>query len=346
MMYWGATPVGGATIYMDTGVYTQQVILRAGHGGSASNGYLTIQGSTNKVAGGTLIEGSGSTVLDIRGVGYLRVKDLAVTKGTYGVFMFNDGSLQNRYIDLQRVVSYSNTISGFYTYLSHNVVGDGCVSAWNPTYGLQLNHYVSTWKNSVLWENGNGVLLNHVVNFSNNVVRQLSGAAYVGSIQNMQGDYNVFDLVGATTTLAGSLYPKLSDYQRTYDRDWHSTAASAELSAQDWRDFHARSVTGRYDPLSETWVTDGVHSVVIDLGDPSSSYGAEPSPNGSRLNTGAYGDHPEASQSRTNAWLTALTFNDGGELKKGGYILLACWKLRFYQYSGGRNIVRWWGSVE
>ena len=137
---------------------------------------------------------------------YLRVKDLAVTKGTYGVFMFNDGSLQNRYIDLQRVVSYSNTISGFYTYLSHNVVGDGCVSAWNPTYGLQLNHYVSTWKNSVLWENGNGITLGHAVNFSNNVVRQLSGAAYVGSIQNMQGDYNVFDLVGATATLAGSLY--------------------------------------------------------------------------------------------------------------------------------------------
>ena len=65
---------------------------------------------------------------------------------------------------------------------------------------------------------------------------------------------------------------------------------------------------------ARTWVTDGVHSVVIDLGDPSSSYGAEPSPNGSRLNTGAYGDHPEASQSRTNAWLTALTFNDGGQL--------------------------------
>lgn len=59
---------------------------------------------------------------------------------------------------------------------------------------------------------------------------------------------------------------------------------------KSWMDF------GRYDPPSNQWVTDYYHSPCIDAGDPQDSVGAEPLPNGKRINMGAYGGTAEASK--------------------------------------------------
>jgi len=62
-------------------------------------------------------------------------------------------------------------------------------------------------------------------------------------------------------------------------------------------DYHLKSQAGRWDPNSETWVQDDVTSPCIDAGDPASSVGDEPDPNGQRINMGAYGGTQEASMS-------------------------------------------------
>jgi hypothetical protein len=62
-------------------------------------------------------------------------------------------------------------------------------------------------------------------------------------------------------------------------------------------DYHLKSQAGRWDPNSEGWVEDGVTSPCIDTGDPNSSVGEEPEPNGGRVNMGAYGGTAEASKS-------------------------------------------------
>lgn len=62
-------------------------------------------------------------------------------------------------------------------------------------------------------------------------------------------------------------------------------------------DYHLRSTAGRYDPISENWVTDAVHSPAIDAGDPASAYANEPSPNGARINLGYDGNTAFASMS-------------------------------------------------
>jgi hypothetical protein len=62
-------------------------------------------------------------------------------------------------------------------------------------------------------------------------------------------------------------------------------------------DYHLKSQAGRWDPVSQAWVQDGVTSPCIDAGDPRSAWFAEPEPNGGRINTGAYGGTPEASLS-------------------------------------------------
>ncbi len=62
-------------------------------------------------------------------------------------------------------------------------------------------------------------------------------------------------------------------------------------------DFHLKSQAGRWDPVSLSWWLDDVTSPGIDAGDPNSSLGDEPVPNGGRINLGAYGGTAEASKS-------------------------------------------------
>lgn len=63
-------------------------------------------------------------------------------------------------------------------------------------------------------------------------------------------------------------------------------------------DYHLKSQAGRWDPVGESWVTDGITSLCIDAGDPSTSIGDEPEPNGGRINMGAYGGTGQASKSQ------------------------------------------------
>jgi hypothetical protein len=62
-------------------------------------------------------------------------------------------------------------------------------------------------------------------------------------------------------------------------------------------DYHLKSEAGRWDSNSQTWVVDDVTSPCIDTGDPSSSIGWEPYPNGGIANMGIYGGTEKASKS-------------------------------------------------
>jgi hypothetical protein len=62
-------------------------------------------------------------------------------------------------------------------------------------------------------------------------------------------------------------------------------------------DYHLKSQAGRYDPRNQIWIEDAVTSLCIDAGDPESSIGWEITPNGARVNMGAYGGTWQASKS-------------------------------------------------
>jgi hypothetical protein len=80
---------------------------------------------------------------------------------------------------------------------------------------------------------------------------------------------------------------------------WDANGTPEDSNDDFWveGDYHLKSQAGRWDPKIQTWVKDDVTSPCIDAGDPTSPIGAEPFPNGGRINMGAYGGTAEASKS-------------------------------------------------
>jgi len=62
-------------------------------------------------------------------------------------------------------------------------------------------------------------------------------------------------------------------------------------------DYHLKSEYGRYWPQHDIWVSDRTTSPGVDAGDPNSHVANEPTPNGGRINIGAYGGTGQASLS-------------------------------------------------
>ncbi|HUU85065.1 MAG TPA: right-handed parallel beta-helix repeat-containing protein [Phycisphaerae bacterium] len=80
-------------------------------------------------------------------------------------------------------------------------------------------------------------------------------------------------------------------------------------------DYHLKSQAGRWDPAANSgaggWILDSVTSPCIDAGDPASDYGNEPSPNGGRINMGAYGNTAFASKSVPDPVLASVLPDSG-----------------------------------
>jgi hypothetical protein len=76
-------------------------------------------------------------------------------------------------------------------------------------------------------------------------------------------------------------------------------------------DCHLKSEAGRWNPISESWVTDGVTSPCIDAGNPGCPLGDEPvDVNNVRINMGAYGGTDKASKTPANWSSLADLTND------------------------------------
>jgi len=81
----------------------------------------------------------------------------------------------------------------------------------------------------------------------------------------------------------------------TSDITWSSCVYTDPLFADAGNnDFHLKSAGGRWN--GSEWVQDNAVSPCINTGDPSSGYSNEPTPNGSRINMGFYGNTSEASK--------------------------------------------------
>jgi len=90
-------------------------------------------------------------------------------------------------------------------------------------------------------------------------------------------------------------------------------------------DCHLKSEVGRWDPISQSWIKDGVSSPCIDAGDLTPDWKAELWPHGCRMNMGAYGGTPEASMSLHDSGSIADIDVDGQIGGKDTKLLIDKW---------------------
>jgi len=319
----------GDTVYVDTGTYllSSNIIVSASDAGS-STGYVYFKGSPR----GTVIDRqsteSGACCWDVQG-GYVWIEGFTCMGADTGISV-TPGATAN-------AVIAGNVIRGN---RSFGIVVRG------PNYGDERPCCI---RNNVLYDNGGGVWLGgydffEVANntiasggigigidgapgrmtFRNNVIVCSGSGAYClyGGNAAASSDYNVFVYADGAKMVqqneGGYIreHGTLLEWQELTGWDRHSANTDPLFGDAASGDYHVKSTGGRWNPATESWVTDGADSPCIDAGDPSYAVGSEPTPNGSRINIGAYGGTAEASKSPSGRILTLLSPN-GGEVWKG-----------------------------
>lgn len=161
--------------------------------------------------------------------------------------------------------------------------------------------------------------------FVNNIFDASGGGTYAIYLRGPEIYHNLFDyncyVAGSKALGYAGETNKTLDGLRVW---WSAFGGSEESRANESHsintdpqfmdatngDFHLKSRAGRWDPNSQSWVTDANTSPCIDAGDPNSDWTLELWPHGKRINMGAYGGTPEASMSLSNVGNIADLDND------------------------------------
>ena len=301
----------GDIVYIDTGTYTNSVVIGTNVNGAAGNRIL-FQGSTS-VVGRTIFTNSSGNLLTIRGSN-LHFRSIQTVGGIRGFSI--EGSAFGLY---EGVLASGASANPFYVSNSRSNVFRRCVAA-TPAVAAGFN-FVS----------GAGNYLENCVAY----LPQGEGmAAPAGTLSNMVGNVFVgrwagdFGLgtadAGTRNVFSGTesahySLGTLADLQRQNTNWYGNAAADPKFVNADALDFHLLSAAGNA-TNGGGWATNAAagYSPAIDFGARSASVGDEPEPNGGRVNVGLYGGTAEASKSNTNDWLFAMSFNDGGTLMQTG----------------------------
>lgn len=321
---------GGDAVFIDTGVYSNafDTIIGALDSG-LSTSRVRIVGSTNRLAGGTVLDrmdpGFGDTAaLRLSGAAHVELSHLFLQRAGVGLGLFQSSGvvMSNLLVRACGSAGVKFDLSGA-NQLSHSVVtrvaGVGVLAQQSAG---------NTLLNVVVWSNGSHAvsLSQSSIGVTNSVLHAAGSGAYCYYFQGVSSfgsDYNdLYPERGALFGQDASGLPLESLAQWTLSRglDAHSLSVDPLFGHPAVDDYHLRSVVGRYHPTSGVFTADAEHSYLIDTGDPLAAYAREPAPNGSRINIGVFGNTPEASMGRTNAWLLALTASSGGRLQGSVYL--------------------------
>ena len=239
----------------------------------------------------------------LRGHGgqYVYVYDNTFVRGQGG--LYNDGLSDSEYYDNTIIGS---SIAGILIDLQSQVINNTYRNnrIYNCARGVRAEEYASGYGGDPSLIN---IINNVIYNSSGDGIEMVSenvGLNIKNNIITNNGGYgiNYIDTL-APTTISYNYF-----YANTHGNFFGTTAGTGDIEAgigadpkfatitPGEEDFHLKStvLNGRW---TETgWVTDSEHSPCIDIGNPADNYSSEPTPNGERINMGAYGNTAEASK--------------------------------------------------
>ena len=264
----------GDVVYIDTGVYSNYTITFLALNSGTIDNPIVVQGSTNSAMGGTVIDRGGS----VEGLAFLGgnacyLKNLIIRNASPCVRIGKFGTARSDDITFEGVVMESLSGATDGVLIDYNggknsvfrrsvvrggrrgIGAYGGASSGHVVDGCVLLNCESSIFGAALFAVSNSIMTGGLTAFES--------SPFVGNIPR-SGDYNVFWNIGLGN---GSEWATLSDFQQSKQMFWQSIVGHPMFVDEGGGDFHPKSVMGRYDSDAVQWMTDAVHSVVIDCGD-------------------------------------------------------------------------------
>ncbi|MBI4559772.1 MAG: right-handed parallel beta-helix repeat-containing protein, partial [Candidatus Hydrogenedentes bacterium] len=317
---------GGDTVYVDTGTYvlTSNVAVGTLDGGNAGNPVVLL-GSTH--ADGTTLDRNDTSSSSSYGIylqaPYVRAERFRVRRAKYGVMMTSSTEVRGCEIFDSTTGVYmagGSTVSVMNNVIRNNGTGVGAFTGSSGEHaGTCVNNTIV--KNSVglgISFNGGGnyVFRNNIIHADGSGRRCVSVAtSFIGT--NAVYDYNdLYANNGAVVgNYAGLDRTTLGEWRAATGKDANSISLDPIFVDAAGNDYHLSSAGGSWHGGSFT--ADAVSSSCIDRGDPADAYSSESSPNGGRINLGAYGGTSQASRT-PNERILVLLEPVGGEVWPSG----------------------------
>ena len=205
-----------------------------------------------------------------------------------GIYGFNNTRIENNLIEISAedagITFYqgdpiNTSLSGFQTFVKNNII------VRNATYGIDnqqalIHSFISDY-NCI-----NGNIIGHY----NNV----TSSTDIYSDPLLPCEYELHDGRYYNSTSYNIFSPTWQNADGLEDSE--NPICKTDLEANKvWQIYHLKSESGRW--KGTQWIKDLNTSPCIDAGDPASDYSNEPTPNGNRINIGAFGNTTNASKS-------------------------------------------------
>ncbi len=297
----------GDVVYIDTGTYAPATISNTVVG--ASGNMVIFRGSTN----GTVFTGAG-ILLTVES-SYINLQDFRAVGGVEGLRA--SGANNNLF---ERFTAISNSSYGINFLASSSNTFRHCVIAGGAS-ALRTGDSIgrgNVFERSIMTSTYSGPVLRMYPNVIPNIQSCIISGNSILISSQFYPDLLKDCLLDYTQSIADDV-DTLADAERIWP-GWSRNAVAAPMFLNaEALDFHLLSGSGFVS--NGVWVTNAAvgYSPAIDFGAVSSmAYTNEPEPNGNRLNIGIYGGTAEASKSREDDWLFAMSFNDGGNLIQTG----------------------------
>jgi len=324
----------GDTIFVDSGTYnlTADIVVGAADGGAAAGQVriVGVKGKTILDRGAPVVSGQANMCVQVI-ADYVSLENLTCRNANFGIYL----AIGSDYCVVEDNRIFGCPGNGIYAYLaSYSVIQRNIVTQVDSGSAILLNDYFSYRSLTVPCEVKNNIFVSSNANgicvgvskgpvLKNNIVLASGTGKFCVSTYDAlaieASDYN--DLFPSGGAKVGNIYQyeasTLDEWQSAIGWDIHSISADPMFVDPDGPDniagnadddYHLKSTEGRWDPAANGgvggWVKDDVNSPCIDAGNPADSFTLEPSPNGGRINIGAYGGTAEASKSPASGrWL-------------------------------------------